>query len=166
MLQGMDRRAAHLIDSLGLSPHPEGGYFRELHRSTVQVKPADDRAHRAALSTIYFLLPEGMVSRWHRVHSDEVWHFYEGAPIELLTADPEFGEVERIELGPAAGLTSTAAHVVPAGVWQAARSTGVYSLAGCTVGPGFEFSDFEMLTDTFGAAKAAAERNPIAAPFL
>jgi predicted cupin superfamily sugar epimerase len=162
----IDLRAAHLIESLGLTPHPEGGYFRELHRSALRVKPEDDRSQRAALSTIYFLLPEGMISRWHRVESDEIWHYYEGAPIELFTADPDFKEVERLVLGPSTEFMATPVHVVPAGVWQAARSTGAYSLAGCTVGPGFEFADFEMLRDNLGPARTAAERDPQASRLL
>lgn len=162
----MDRRAAHLIESLGLTPHPEGGYFKELHRSAARVKPDDDRSHRAALSTIYFLLPEGTISRWHRVDSDEIWNYYEGAPVELFTADPEFKEVQRLVLGPSTDVMATPVHVVPAGEWQAARSTGAYSLAGCTVGPGFEFADFEMLRDNLGPAKVAAERHPEAARFV
>jgi predicted cupin superfamily sugar epimerase len=162
----MDRRAAHLIESLGLQPHPEGGYFKELHRSTARVKPADDREHRSALTTIYFLLPEGTISRWHRVESDEVWHYYEGAPIELYTADPGFTSVERITLGPSSGISTMPVHVVQAGEWQAARTTGQYSLAGCTVGPGFEFADFQMLRDNLGPEKKAAEADPIASQFL
>jgi predicted cupin superfamily sugar epimerase len=163
----MDRRAAHLIESLELEPHPEGGYFKELHRSAARVKPADDRDHRSALTTIYFLLPEGMISRWHRVESDEVWHYYEGAPIELYTADPDFTSVERIVLGPSSGGVETMpVHVVEAGEWQAARSTGVYSLAGCTVGPGFEFADFQLLRDSLGPQKKAAEADPVTARFL
>ena len=65
-------------------PHPEGGFYRELYRSSSRVQPADDRPARAALTTIYFLLVGGEVSRWHRVASDEVWHYYEGDPLELL----------------------------------------------------------------------------------
>lgn len=162
----MEPRADHLITSLGLTPHPEGGYYREIYRSSSHVRPGDDRAHRAALTTIYFLLPGGIVSRWHRVASDEVWHYYEGAPIELVTADAQFKQVDRIVLGPHEELTAAPVHVVPAGEWQAARSMGGYSLAGCTVGPGFEFADFEMLKDRPGEAEAAARRHPDAARFL
>jgi predicted cupin superfamily sugar epimerase len=79
-----DARVRTLVETLGLVPHPEGGYYGETYRSRTSVRPADDRGERRALTTIYFLLPEGVRSRWHRVSSDEVWHFFEGAPIELL----------------------------------------------------------------------------------
>ena len=87
----MHARAAELIAQLSLQPHPEGGYYREVFRSAGVVTPADGRGARAALTTIYFLLPAGAASRWHRVTSDEVWHFYEGDPIELLELDAEIG---------------------------------------------------------------------------
>lgn len=139
-------RAAALIDQLRLEPHPEGGFFRQIYKSSSRVQPADDRPERAALTTIYFLLAEGMHSRWHRVRSDEVWHLYEGGPLELLQAAPDASAVERIVLGPAA-TTSGPVHVVPAGWWQAARPLSAYVLVGCTVGPGFEFADFSFLRD-------------------
>src|ERR1700754_4829047 len=80
----MHPRAAALIDQLGLIPHPEGGFYRELHRSAVAVQPLDGRPPRTGLTTIYFLLPEGAHSRWHRVTSDEAWHLYEGSPLDLF----------------------------------------------------------------------------------
>ena len=81
----MHPRADHLIATLDLRPHPEGGFYREVYRSADRVVPADARGNRAALTTIYFLLVEGTFSAWHRVKSDEVWHWYEGEPLELLT---------------------------------------------------------------------------------
>lgn len=142
----MHQRAADLIISLDLQPHPEGGQFREIYRSPFLVRPQDGRPPRAALTTIYFLLTEGEVSRWHRVASDEAWHFYEGDPLELFTLDPQTQQVNRYVLG-AVGENSSPVHVVPAGVWQAARTTGAYTLVGCTVGPGFDFDDFQILRD-------------------
>jgi predicted cupin superfamily sugar epimerase len=142
----VDTRAAHLISTLGLTPHPEGGHYREVFRSRVQVTPLDDRPPRAALTSIYFLLAAGEFSRWHRVASDEVWHFYEGDPLQLLTIDAETQQVEQYLLG-GVGVDARPAHVVPAGVWQAAKTTGAYTLVGCTVAPGFEFDDFQMLRD-------------------
>jgi uncharacterized protein len=133
----MDPRATELIATLNLLPHPEGGYFREVYRSEATVIPDDGRPPRAALTTIYFLLPAGAYSRWHKVLSDEVWHFYEGAPLELLC------ESQRWILGPV-GPGQSPVHTVPAGAWQAARSRGVYTLVGCTVGPGFDFADFTL----------------------
>ncbi len=138
--------AADLIRTLGLVPHPEGGHYREAYRSASQVQPLDDRSVRAALTTIYFLLGEGDISRWHQVLSDEVWHFYDGAPLVLLTADEGFEHVQRRELGRVRdGLTPEA--VVRAGEWQAAASSGAWTLVGCVVAPGFTFSDFTLLSD-------------------
>lgn len=145
-------RAADLIAALGMQPHPEGGHFVEIHRSP-------------ALTSIFFLLREGEISRWHRVRgSDEAWHFYEGAPIELLTAADGFERVDRHRLGPVSE-GQRPVHVVRAGVWQAARTTGDYTLAGCSVGPGFDFDRFDLLRDVPDAA-AHALRQAAAAPFL
>lgn len=151
--------AARLIGELGLTPHPEGGHYREVHRSTSMVNPRDGRSERAALTTIYFLLRAGEVSRWHRVLSDEAWHFLQGSPLELYEADPDFTDVATRTLGPC-GDSARPIHVVEAGRWQAARSTGAYTLVACTVGPGFDFSDFAMLRDMPGDSSAAATRQP------
>ncbi|MGE3958893.1 MAG: cupin domain-containing protein [Vicinamibacterales bacterium] len=143
----MHPRAADLVKGLALEPHPEGGHYRQIYRSTTNVQPLDVRPPRAALTTIYFLLTAGDVSRWHRVASDEAWHFYEGAPIELFSADQSFEQVERHVLGPVNPPDVMPVHVVPAHRWQAARSLGDFTLVGCTVGPGFAFADFTLLRD-------------------
>jgi predicted cupin superfamily sugar epimerase len=139
-------RVASLIDDLNLVPHPEGGYYAQIFQSSSQVAPADGRGARPALTTIYFLLPAGAQSRWHRVTSDEVWHFYEGAPLELLQLSADLRSFSSVALGPL-GNRQAPVHTVVAGDWQAARSTGAYTLVGCTVGPGFDFKDFTMLGD-------------------
>ncbi len=142
----MHPRAAALVAELGLRSHPEGGFFREVFRSPHAVAPEDGRGGRAALTVIHFLLPAGQASRWHAVRSDEQWTFLEGDPIELLVVEPATGALRRHLLGPSGdGRAATA--VVPAGHWQAARPTGAYGLATCTVGPGFDFADFRMLAD-------------------
>ena len=161
----MDSRAADLIARLGLTPHPEGGHFGEIYRSSSRVQPADSRPPRAALTTIYFLLAAGDVSRWHQVASDEVWHYHEGDPLELLTADANFTAIARRTLGPVAE-TTRPVHVVAAGEWQAARTTGAYTLVGCTVGPGFDFADFRMLNQAATAADDVRRRHPDVAPFV
>lgn len=135
----MHARAQHLIDTLGLIPHPEGGWYRQVFKSEDRVTRHADGAERAALSTIYFLLVEGTFSTWHRVESAEAWHFYEGDAIELLTRvdDRDVPVITRLD-------PDNRVHVVQAREWQAARPLGAYALLGCTVGPGFEFDDFEM----------------------
>ncbi|MEO8062737.1 MAG: cupin domain-containing protein [Pseudomonadota bacterium] len=138
----MHARATELINSLKLEAHPEGGYYREIFRSSGLVAPADGRGPRAALTAIYYLLPAGIVSRWHRVASDEIWHLYEGGPLEVLSVDPACQVVSRHKLEAQAPVCTVAATH-----WQAARTLGDYALAGCTVAPGFDFADFAILAD-------------------
>lgn len=141
----MHNRAKDLIRELRLQPHPEGGYFREIFRSAHKVQPLDERSARSALTTIYFLLVKGQHGRWHRVASDEAWHFYEGDPLEVYWIDGR--DVVHHEV---LGTGTSSAHpmcVVPRGCWQAARPLGEYSFMGCTVAPGFDFQDFEMLSE-------------------
>ena len=154
--------AAELIRSLGLTPHPEGGWYRELHRSAVQVTAPQGR--RTALTTIYYLLEHGQQSRWHVVASDEAWHFYAGEPLALLDYDPGSGRLLKhvlgspgeqlpkgVSLGAAAAWAATTrvvpVAVIPAGHWQAAWPLGSHALVGCSVGPGFEFGDFRFVAD-------------------
>lgn len=127
--------AEETVRRLGLAPHPEGGFYREMFRSAGQVTLPDGRV-RSASTAILYLLPSDTWSAWHRVASDEVWHHYEGAPLRLY----RLGRSEvRLDRGnPQA--------VVPAGVWQAAEPDGGAVLCGCTVAPGFVFEDFEMGT--------------------
>jgi predicted cupin superfamily sugar epimerase len=135
--------AASLIGRLHLKPHPEGGWYREIHRAAERVNT--DRGPRAALTTIYYLLEREQLSRWHVVESDEVWHFYAGAPLELLRYNPYTRVYEHTVLGPASSGQEPVG-IVSARTWQAARSLGAYSLVGCNVGPGFEFADFRFVS--------------------
>lgn len=140
-------RADELREILQLQPHPEGGWYREIFRSAARVAPQDGRAPRDALTVIYFLLAAGEHSAWHVVLSDECWQFCEGDPLELVTFDPASRRQDRIEIGPVAP-SRRPVHVVPAGIWQAARTTGEYTLVQCTVGPGFDFEDFRLNRDS------------------
>ena len=135
------REAQQLIELLDLTPHPEGGYYRETFRDG-----ATDAAGRAHSTAIYFLLLEGQVSRWHTVDAIEMWHWYAGAPLELGLAEPGCAAT-RVLLGfdPAADVLPQA--VVPTGWWQQARSTGAWTLVGCTVAPGFSFEGFALAPD-------------------
>ena len=141
----MHPRATELIRRLALTPHPEGGFFTRVYRSETVVEPADGRGSRRAFTAIYFLLVEGTPSRWHRVTSDEAWHHYEGSPLELVSASPFGGTISRHTLGPLSD-SSAPLHVVPAGWWQAAQSRGPYSFVGCSLGPGFQYDDFVLLS--------------------
>jgi hypothetical protein len=135
-----------LAARLGLGPHPEGGRYRQLFRSASTVSVPARGVERAALTSILFLLARGEVSRWHRVLSDEVWHFHEGNPLELWVVDADFAGVRRIVLGLASEGHEPLA-VVPAGAWQAARPLGEMALVACDVGPGFDFADFVLLSE-------------------
>ena len=136
----MHQRAVELIDLLQLQAHPEGGYYRRLYESS-ECLPSG----RLLASAIVFLLPAGQVSRWHRVDADELWHFYEGAPLELLIADTP-AAIERQLLGPVSA-DQLPQRLVRAQAWQAARTQGDFSLVGCTLAPGFEFAGFALLAD-------------------
>jgi predicted cupin superfamily sugar epimerase len=155
----LEPKVASLIEKLQLESHPEGGYYREIFRSGSDVSPSDERESRPALTSIYFLLVDGEFSRWHRLRSDEVWHFIEGSPVELLRLDGDFSRLERGVLGSATDALEPVASV-SAGSWQAARTMGSYSLVGCTVGPGFDFADFELLAEEAQLAERLQELYP------
>lgn len=159
----MDSRAVELLQTLGMRPHPEGGHYAELFRSARRVEVQDRPVTRAAVTTIYFLLAAGEFSRWHRVASDEIWHYHEGDAIELLLFDDR--GFRRLGLGPVSRETRPTV-VVPAGTWQAARSTGAFTLCGCTVAPGFEFADFSLAVDWPEIAAKIAHAGPDLAKFI
>jgi predicted cupin superfamily sugar epimerase len=161
----MHPRAAELIDRLGLQPHPEGGFYREVFRSARRVQSYDARPARSALTVIYFLLVDGGCSRWHRVASDEAWSWVEGDALELLRIDAGLAAFTRETLG-APGEGREAAAVVPAGDWQAARTTGACTLVTCAVGPGFDFADFEMLSALPDLAAEISRLHPEAAALV
>lgn len=146
----MDPRARELIRLLKLERHPEGGYYREVFRSSREVRPAGPApgdAPRNAITTIYFLLTQDEPSAWHSVMSDEIWHHLEGAALELRTVEPERLNLVPHRLGPVGGDGTQPIAAVHAGHWQMARSLGSYTLVACTVGPGFDFADFKLLRD-------------------
>jgi uncharacterized protein len=162
----MHPRAAELIATLELRPHPEGGFFREIFRSRAQVEPEDGRGSRAALTTIYFLLAEGSVSRWHGVASDEVWHLYEGGPLELFELSPAGYDLVRHRLSPLGSAGGAPVCTIQAGHWQAAQPLGPYALMGCTVGPGFDFTDFRMLSADHDRAAVVRSKWPEVAELI
>ena len=129
--------ALEVIDILGLKPHPEGGHFREMFRDPGSVDG------RSVGTAIYYLLDVGEVSAWHRVDAAEIWHFYAGAPM-VITMSGNGHDAEAHHLGPELTRGQRPQLVVPAGHWQTAASLGAWTLVGCTVAPGFEFSGFEI----------------------
>ncbi len=129
--------APEIISLLELAPHPEGGWFKETFRD----EPGPDG--RALSTAIFFLLQAGEESAWHRIDAVEVWHFYDGAPLALKLARQGEPAVT-VMLGKDLDRGEKPQVVIPCGVWQSAVSTGDWTLAGCTVAPGFDFSGFEM----------------------
>ncbi len=148
------------IEKLQLEPHPEGGHFRQTYKSEVVIPqdalPAGFSGTRVASTAIYFLLEGLNFSTFHRLKSDELWHFYAGQPLWVHVIDPA-GNYSRIALGgdPEGGQVLQA--VVRAGNWFASHVAdwSSFALAGCTVAPGFDFQDFEM-----GNGKELAARYP------
>ncbi len=130
-------KAAEIVDLLGLARHPEGGWFRETWRDVPEA------GGRGAGTSIYFLLPAGEVSAWHRVDAAEIWHFYAGAPLRL-SISPDGHDVEAHDLGPDLLAGQRPQLIVPPGAWQTAASLGDWTLVGCTVSPAFEFERFEL----------------------
>lgn len=129
--------AEEIISRLGLKLHPEGGYYRETFRDSRTIEGG-----RAASTAIYFLLARGQKSHWHRVDAVEIWHYHAGDALTLRIAD-DSGE-RAIRLGASLNAGEQPQAIVPAHAWQAAESTGDWTLVGCTVAPGFDFAKFEL----------------------
>ena len=139
--------AQYWIHHLGLSPHPEGGYYRVTYKADLNIArsvlPSSYQGDRSASTAIYFLLDEGNFSAFHRIPSDEVWHFYAGSSLVVYVIDPE-GNYSELHLGDDSDEVFQA--VVKAGCWFASRvkNAAGFALVGCTVAPGFDFADFEL----------------------
>jgi len=149
----MTKSAQYWKSTLGLLPHPEGGAFKETYRAAIEIPT--DRGTRHASTAIYFLLEAGQFSAFHRIRSDEMWHFYDGVPLHIYEIQVD-GNFILHKLGNAASQGCQFQVVIPAGSWFAAKvaEPGGYSFVGCTVSPGFDFQDFEM-----------AERNRLQSQF-
>ena len=157
--------ASEIIEQLDLEEHPEGGYFRETYRGN-EIVQGEDGKERTAGTGIYFLLTEGVCTNWHRVRSDELWHFYCGDQLVLELID-DAGNFKQLMLGDELSEEGKIQQLIPKYCWQRAYSTGNYTLVGCTVNPGFEFEDFEMiesgkLASQFPDISAEIARNPFA----
>jgi hypothetical protein len=130
------RSVDDIIRVLDLAPHPEGGYFRETFRDAATI------GGRAASTAIYYLLAKGQCSHWHRIDAAEIWHWYAGAPLILSIKTPE--TLSTHLLGPDLFAGEAPQVIVPPQAWQSAEAQGEWTLVGCTVAPGFEFSQFEV----------------------
>lgn len=147
---------------IDLIAHPEGGRFREVFRSAHTVSRPNGIT-RSALTHIYFSLKPGQVSRFHKVASDEVWNLYQGRGINLYTWDGTDTLPQCVTLSATANCFC---HVVPAGIWQAAEPLSETVLLGCSVAPGFEFSDFELMDQNCAEAKMLAAMVPEIAAYF
>jgi predicted cupin superfamily sugar epimerase len=129
--------AAEAVAALGMEPHPEGGFFKEIFRD------AAPDGNRGAITSIYYLLAAGERSHWHTVDAVEIWHYHAGAPLRLyLSHDGQTEESLIIGADIAAGERPQG--IVPKGAWQSAESLGAWTLVGCTVAPAFQFEGFRM----------------------
>ncbi len=137
--------AQDYIRELNLQPHPEGGYFSEWYRSEGSFIPEGFGSARSFGTSIYFLLENGNFSALHRIKSDELWHFYDGDPLEIIEISPN-GKPSTTILGRCPEKDGKLTHLVKAGQWFGSRLApeSRFALVGCTVSPGFDFRDFEM----------------------
>jgi uncharacterized protein len=141
--------ADYLIDKLHLKAHPEGGYFKETYCSNIVMKqgalPKRFTGKRAMLTAIYFLLKGNDFSAFHRLKSDELWHFYLGSSLTIWIIRPN-GELDKVMLGNHIENNQVCQATIPAGCWFGAvlDDKESFSLVGCTVSPGFHFDDFEL----------------------
>ena len=146
-------RIDQLIEQYNLQPHPEGGWYKQTYKSDEQIAanalPERFGAGRAFSTAIYFLLEQGNFSAFHRIKSDECWHFYAGDALHIYIIR-QSGELEIISLGNDPEKGQTFQYVVPANCWFASQPApdSEYCFVGCTVSPGFEFADFELANAT------------------
>lgn len=148
--------ASYWIEKLQLIPHPEGGYYKEIYRDQNHLKLTNDfNGHRNFSTAIYYLLEKGDFSCFHRIKSDELWHHYEGGGLQIYYED--HGEIITLPLGKDLSKGQVPMQVVPKNKWFAAEPAEhtEYALMGCTVAPGFDFSDFEM------ASKSDFKNHPL-----
>ena len=144
-----NKNASYWIDKLELQPPPDGGYFRQTYRAETMIPraalAAGSAGDRAASTAIYFLLEGNNFSAFHRLHSDEIWHFYAGSPLLVHVIDPR-GNYSYLRLGSDPESKQVFQALVRAGCWFASHVEDwkSWALVGCTVAPGFDFADFEM----------------------
>ena len=146
MVTPSEQSAADIIAILGLKPHPEGGMFVETFRDQnpdIRSSDATPPGPRGWSTAIYYLLQAGEHSHWHRIDAAELWHYYAGGPL-ALTISGNGVDAQSIRVGPNIAAGERPQVVVPPNAWQTAEPLGRWTLVGCTVAPGFEFSKFEL----------------------
>jgi len=159
----MMKSASYWVEKLGLLAHPEGGYYKEMYRSETVAGFDGFTSERNLMTSIFFLLEAGDFSALHRIKSDELWHFYDGDPLEIVEIDAA-GKLHTTTLGRQMEHGQTLFYVVKAGHWFGSRPAtgGQYALVGCTVAPGFDFLDFEMPPTSFFVDRFPEHRQTIA----
>ena len=130
-----------IVELYEMNEHPEGGYYKESYRSDVTLNTL--RGERNLCTAIYFLITKDSISHFHKLTSDECWHFYMGSPLKLFEIFPD-GCLKETIIGNDIRSGEKLQYIVPAGNYFASTSSGEYSLVGCTVSPGFDFNDFVM----------------------
>jgi uncharacterized protein len=164
----MSKSAAYYIQHLQLLPHPEGGYYKEVYRSELNLAqealPTQFGGTRQICTSIYFLIEKGNFSAFHRIKSDETWHFYDGDALEVIELKTD-GTLKKTAVGSDLEHNEQLQFTVKANTWFASRvkAGGNYSLVGCTVSPGFDFEDFEMAKRTGLLEKFPQHKNEITA---
>ncbi len=138
--------ADDIIKELDLAPHPEGGFYRQTW--------AETNEDRASGTSIYFLLKKDQPSHWHTVDAAEIWHYYSGAPLILSISETEIGPANDHILGPDLARGERPQIIVPEMAWQAAKTSGDWTLVGCTVSPGFLFEGFTLADPGFDIPRA------------
>ena len=136
----MNKKSSEIIKQFKLLPHPEGGWFREILRSENYITRKDGKK-RNNITGIYYMLHKNDISTWHRVnYADEIWIHLKGAPLNLWSLDDGNKQLRKLRID-----SNNPIEMIPSGYWQAATSSGAFTLASCCVGPGFDFSDFQIL---------------------
>ena len=142
-----NRTARYWIEKLDLLKHPEGGWYKETYRSKdiidKEALPEIFSGNRNISTAIYYLLEKGDYSAFHRIKSDEIWHFHDGGPLEIIELNPD-GKLITHCLGLNPDIGCIPQVIIPANSWFAARPLSTFAFVGCTVSPGFDFEDFEM----------------------
>jgi len=160
------KSAEYWIKNLALTPHPEGGYFKETFAASESIStenlPGKYNGPRKIYTLIYFLLKSDQVSHFHRLKSDEIWNFYIGSPLTIHIIEPDGNYIQK-KLGPDFERNESFQHLVKAGCWFGATvdEEASYSLVGCFVAPGFDYDDFELAKQEELSAKYPAHRSII-----